>query len=118
MSDVGHWKDFSEFLGADKVGVMKAPVVTAGASPSLPYDGGIGYAVAKWTKDPKLAADLVRSLTSTDALNAFYADAGAIASDTTIDVSQARPAAVARSSARSRVASPRCTSRSPRRPWT
>ena len=40
-------------------------------------------AVAKWTKDPKLAADLVRSLTSTDALKAFYADAGAIASDTT-----------------------------------
>ena len=79
MSDVGHWKDFAEFLGADNVGVMKAPVVTAGATPSLPYDGGIGYAVAKWTKDPELAADLVRSLTSTDALAAFYADAGAIA---------------------------------------
>ena len=92
MSDIGHWKDFSEFLTPDKVGVMQAPVVTAGATPSLPYDGGIGYAVAKWTKDPKLAADLVRSLTSTDALTAFYADAGAIASDTTIDVSQAGPA--------------------------
>ncbi|WP_248963855.1 ABC transporter substrate-binding protein [Sphaerisporangium perillae] len=91
MSDVGHWKDFGEFLG-DKVGVMQAPVVTAGAEPSLPYDGGIGYAVAKWTKDPKSAADLVRSLTSTDALNAFYTGAGAIASDTTIDVSQAPPA--------------------------
>ena len=25
-------------------------------------DGGIGYAVAKWTKDPKVAADLVRLL--------------------------------------------------------
>ncbi|MEO3807376.1 extracellular solute-binding protein [Sphaerisporangium sp. B11E5] len=91
MSDVGHWKDFGEFLG-DKVGVMQAPVVTAGAEPALPYDGGIGYAVAKWTKDPKTAADLVRSLTSTDALTAFYSDAGAIASDTTIDVSQAPPA--------------------------
>lgn len=91
MSDVGHWKDFGEFLG-DKVGVMQAPVVTAGAAPSLPYDGGIGYAVAKWTADPKSAADLVRSLTSTDALNAFYTGAGAIASDTTIDVSQAPPA--------------------------
>ena len=33
MSDIGHWKDFSEFLGADKVGVMLAPVVTAGATP-------------------------------------------------------------------------------------
>ncbi|GLW22769.1 extracellular solute-binding protein [Microbispora triticiradicis] len=93
MSDIGHWKDFGEFLPPDQIGVMPAPVVTDGATPSLAYDGGIGYGVAKWTKDPKLAADLVRSLTSTDALTAFYAKAGAIASDTTIDASQSGPAA-------------------------
>jgi multiple sugar transport system substrate-binding protein len=92
MSDVGHWKDFAEFLTPEKVGVMEAPVVNPAAKPSLPYDGGIGYAVAKWTKDPKLAADLVRSLTSTDALKAFYLDGGAIASDTTIDTSAGGPA--------------------------
>ncbi|MEU8208984.1 extracellular solute-binding protein [Micromonospora sp. NPDC049044] len=92
MSDVGHWKDFNEFLTAEKLGVMKPPVVTAGTTASLPYDGGIGYGVAKWTKDPKVAADLVRSLTSADALKAFYADAGAIVADTTIDVSQNGPA--------------------------
>ncbi|MEV4019678.1 extracellular solute-binding protein [Nonomuraea angiospora] len=92
MSDIGHWKDFGEFLPPDKLGVMRAPVVTSGATPSLPYDGGIGYAVAKWTKAPAQAADLVRSLTSTDALTAFYSKAGAIASDTTIDFSQAGPA--------------------------
>ncbi|HEX8869937.1 MAG TPA: extracellular solute-binding protein [Lentzea sp.] len=91
MSDVGHWKDFSEFLTADKVGVMPAPVVNSAAKPSLPFDGGIGYAVAKWTKDPKLAADLVRSLTSTDALKSFYEDGGAIVSDTTVDVSRGGP---------------------------
>ncbi|MEU6019800.1 extracellular solute-binding protein [Micromonospora sp. NPDC047134] len=92
MSDVGHWKDFNEFLTPDNLGVMSAPVVTEGTTPSLAYDGGIGYAVAKWTKDPEVAADLVRSLTSTEALKAFYADAGAIAADTTIDVSQGGPA--------------------------
>lgn len=92
MSDIGHWKDFAEFLEAGNVGVMTAPVVTAGATPSLPYDGGIGYAVAKWTKDPKVAADLVRSLTATEPLKAFYADAGAIAADTTIDAASAGPA--------------------------
>ncbi|MEU4422249.1 extracellular solute-binding protein [Actinoplanes sp. NPDC024001] len=92
MSDVGHWQDFNEFLTPDKLGVMDAPVVTAGTTPALAYDGGIGYGVAKWTKDPKVAADLVRSLTSTEALTAFYADAGAIAADTTIDVSQGGPA--------------------------
>jgi len=93
MSDIGHWKDFNEFLGADNVGVMQPPVITAGAVPSLPYDGGIGYGVAKWTKDPAVAADLVRSLTSTEALRAFYADAGAIVSDTTVDTSGSGPAA-------------------------
>jgi multiple sugar transport system substrate-binding protein len=93
MSDIGHWKDFSEFLGADNVGVMQPPVITAGAVPSLPYDGGIGYGITKWTKDPALAADLVRSLTSTEALRAFYADAGAIVSDTTVDTSGSGPAA-------------------------
>lgn len=92
MSDIGHWKDFNEFLGEDMVGVMAPPVVTAGATPILPFDGGIGYAVAGWTADPALAADLVRSLTSTAALEAFYADAGAIASDTTIDTTDAGPA--------------------------
>jgi multiple sugar transport system substrate-binding protein len=92
MSDVGHWKDFSEFIGADNVGVMQAPVVTTGATPSLPYDGGIGYGVAKWTKDPALAADLVRSLTSTDALGSFYANAGAIVSDTTVSTAAGGPA--------------------------
>ncbi|MEV4834533.1 extracellular solute-binding protein [Nonomuraea sp. NPDC049486] len=95
MSDIGHWKDFGEFLPPEKIGVMRTPVVTDGATPSLPYDGGIGYAVAKGTKDPALAADLVRALTSTDALTAFYAEAGAITSDTTIDVSRAGPAATA-----------------------
>jgi multiple sugar transport system substrate-binding protein len=91
MSDVGHWKDFAEFLTPDKLGVMLAPVVNPASKPSLPFDGGIGYGVAKWTKDPKLAADLVRSLTSTDALKAFYTDGGAIVSDTTVDVSSGGP---------------------------
>ena len=54
MSDIGHWKDFNEFLGADNVGVMHG----AGRhrrrhARACPYDGGIGYGVAKWTKDPK-----------------------------------------------------------------
>ncbi len=92
MSDVGHWKEFNEFLGAENVGVMQAPLLNPEATPSLPYDGGIGYGVAEWTDDPALAADMVRSLTSTDALNAFYTDAGAIAADTTIDASGAGPA--------------------------
>ncbi|QFU89874.1 ABC transporter substrate-binding protein [Amycolatopsis sp. YIM 10] len=91
MSDVGHWQDFGEFIDPGDLGVMPAPAITSGAAPSLPFDGGIGYAVAKWTADPAIAADLVRSLTTKDALTAFHADAGAIAADTSIDVSKAGP---------------------------
>ena len=92
MSDVGHWQDFGEFLAPDDIGVMLAPLITPGATPSLPYDGGIGYAVAKWTRDPALAADLVRSLTARDALAAFQSGAGAIAADTGIDLTADGPA--------------------------
>ena len=115
MSDVGGWNEMNEFLGADNLGVMPAPVVTAGAVPSLPYDGGVGYGVAKWTKDPALAADLVRSLTCTEALPAYSTDAGAIASDTTVSTAGAGPAR-RRSSRRSRTVSRRCTWRCPPRP--
>jgi hypothetical protein len=38
MSDIGHWKDFGPFFGAENVGVMLAPVVTGGATPSLAED--------------------------------------------------------------------------------
>jgi ABC-type glycerol-3-phosphate transport system substrate-binding protein len=92
MSDVGAWKDFNEFLTPQKVGVMLSPVITPGAVPVLGYDGGIGYGVAKWTKDPALAADLVRSLSCAEALKAYSTDAGAVAADTTIDTSNGGPA--------------------------
>jgi multiple sugar transport system substrate-binding protein len=92
MSDVGHWKDFSASLGTQNVGVMISPVITPGARPSLPFDGGIGYGVTSWSKDPRLATDLLASLVASEPLHAFFIDAGAIVSDTTIDTSAGGPA--------------------------
>jgi multiple sugar transport system substrate-binding protein len=86
ISDVAHWKSFDEFLGKD-LGVYKPVQVTDQGSSFMPAEGGIGYGVTEWTADPELAYDLVDSLSSTDALTDFYAEAGAIASDTTIDTS-------------------------------
>jgi multiple sugar transport system substrate-binding protein len=91
ISDVGNWKDLGEFLG-DDLGVTVAPTITDGAGPVLAYDGGIGYGITKWTKDPALAADLVTALTDPNALRAFYTDAGALPSDTSIDTSDSGPA--------------------------
>jgi multiple sugar transport system substrate-binding protein len=95
MSDVGGWHEMNPLLGADNLGEMLAPVFTPGATPSLAYDGGVGYGVAKWTKDPALAADLVKSLTSKDALSAYSADAGSIPSDKSVTVVGGGPAAEA-----------------------
>jgi ABC-type glycerol-3-phosphate transport system substrate-binding protein len=95
MSDVGGWHEMNPIIGPDNLGVMLAPVITPGTTPSLAYDGGVGYGVAKWTKDPALAADLVRSLTSTDALAAYSSDAGAIAADKSVKISGGGPAAEA-----------------------
>jgi ABC-type glycerol-3-phosphate transport system substrate-binding protein len=95
MSDVGGWHEMNPLIGADNLGVMACPVVTPGAVPSLAFDGGVGYGVAKWTKDPALAADLVRSLTSTEALTAYSTDAGAIASDKSVTIAGGGPAAAA-----------------------
>jgi multiple sugar transport system substrate-binding protein len=95
MSDVGGWHEMNPILGPENVGEMLCPVITPGAVPSLAYDGGVGYGVAKWTKDPALAADLVRSLTSTDALTAYATDAGAIAADKTVTIAGGGPSAAA-----------------------
>ena len=96
MSDVGGWHEMNPILGRRQRRRHARPRSSPPApSPSLPYDGGIGYGVAKWTKDPALAADLVRSLTTTDALAAFSADAGAIAADTTVTIAGGGPAAAA-----------------------
>ncbi|MFG2000377.1 ABC transporter substrate-binding protein [Spirillospora sp. NPDC048911] len=95
MSDVGGWHEMNPLLGADNLGEMLAPVVTPGAVPSLAYDGGVGYGVAKWTKNPALAAAMVNSLTSADALRAYSADAGSIPADTSIKIVGGGPAAAA-----------------------
>lgn len=86
ISDTAHWKSFDEFLGPD-LGVYKPPVSNPGqvTSTFLPAEGGIGYGVMKWTKDPALAVDLVKSLASTDAEKSFFEKAGAIAADKTVD---------------------------------
>ena len=93
MSDVGGWHEMNPLLGAENVGEMLCPVITPGTAPSLAFDGGIGYGVAKWTKNPAIAADLVRSLTSTEALTAYATDAGAIASDKNVKIAGGGPAA-------------------------
>lgn len=89
ISDVAHWKEFDEFLGADKVGVYVMPPVAGGdGSLKLPLAGGIGYGVTNYSANKDLAIELAKSFADTPHMQIFFEAAGAIPSDTKVDTSK------------------------------
>lgn len=86
LSDVAHWKQFEEFLGAENVGVFAFP--TPGADVArLPFTGGIGWAVPSTTDQPELARDLVRILADAERQAIFALDTGSLPANTAVDAS-------------------------------
>jgi raffinose/stachyose/melibiose transport system substrate-binding protein len=86
LSDVAHWKQFDEFLGAENVGVFAFP--TPGADVArLPFTGGIGWAVPSTTDEPELAQDLVRILADAERQAIFALETGALPANTAVDTS-------------------------------
>jgi ABC-type glycerol-3-phosphate transport system substrate-binding protein len=86
LSDVAHWKQFDEFLGAENVGVFAFP--TPGSDVArLPFTGGIGWAVPSTTDQPDLALDLVRILADAERQAIFALDTGALPANTAVDTS-------------------------------
>ena len=86
LSDVAHWKQFDDFLGADNVGAFAFPVPGAEVA-RLPFAGGIGWAVSKTTDQPELAADLLKILTDAERQAIFAVDTGALPANTAVDTS-------------------------------
>ncbi|HET7717812.1 MAG TPA: extracellular solute-binding protein [Bauldia sp.] len=87
ISDVAHWKQFEDFLGADKVGVYRPVAIEAlDADLKLPVAGGIGYAVTTWSPHQDLAVEFAKSLASPENLAEFFRTAGAIVPDKSFDV--------------------------------
>lgn len=87
ISDVAHWKQFEDFLGADKVGVYRPVAIGAlDGDLKLPVAGGIGYAVTSWTPNKELAVEFAKSLAAPENLAEFFATAGAIVPDKNFDV--------------------------------
>lgn len=90
MSDVAHWKQFDEFLGAENVGVFRHPSPTVaadkhGGEPYFPFAGGIGYGVNKNSANPELALELAKELASAGPIQAFVNDAGVVPANTTVE---------------------------------
>ncbi|MDQ0390688.1 ABC transporter substrate-binding protein [Labrys monachus] len=92
ISDVAHWKQFDDFLGADD-GVFRMPSPTLAADktegdPMMPVAGGIGYGVNKASVHADLAVELAKALAAPAAMQVFFTDTGAIASNTGVDTSK------------------------------
>src|SRR5258707_3970172 len=92
ISDVAHWKQFDDMLGADNDGVFRMPTPTVAADkkegdPKLPFSGGIGYGVNKSSKNGGLAVALAKELAAPAAMQIFFNDAGAISANTKVDTS-------------------------------
>jgi ABC-type glycerol-3-phosphate transport system substrate-binding protein len=90
ISDVAHWKQFDEFLGADNDGVFPMPSPTVASDkkegePKFPVSGGIGYGVNKTSAHADLALELAKVLASPEPAQIFFNDAGAISSSTKVD---------------------------------
>ena len=90
ISDVAHWKQFDEFLGAENDGVFRMPAPTVAADqkegdPKVPISGGIGYGVNKASPNVELAIEFAKVLASPEPMQIFFNDAGAIAANTKVD---------------------------------
>lgn len=86
ISDVAHWKSFEEFLGAEDLGEFMLPA-PGGTAAKLPAAGGIGYAVNAKSANADLAVALAETLAAPEALQVFFEGAGAVTSNTKMDMS-------------------------------
>ncbi|WP_127144376.1 ABC transporter substrate-binding protein [Pelagibacterium montanilacus] len=88
MSDIAHWKQFDDFLGAENVGVFRHPAPDmAFDEPRMPVSGGIGYGVNKDGDNVELATAFVEHLASAGPIQTFVNDAGVVPANTTVDTS-------------------------------
>lgn len=90
ISDVAHWKQFDEFLGAENDGVFAMPSPTVASDkqegdPKFPVSGGIGYGVNKSSPNQELAIEFAKVLASPEPAQIFFNDAGAISSNSKVD---------------------------------
>ncbi len=92
LSDVAHWKQFGDMMGAENIGAFRHPApdavtLAADGGPMMPLAGGIGYGVNKAGKNVALATDLVKTLADAGPIAAFAKDAGILPANPAVDTS-------------------------------
>jgi ABC-type glycerol-3-phosphate transport system substrate-binding protein len=83
ISDVAHWKMYGENLGDVNVGMFKNIVIDPAVYDNvedmpLCAGDGLGWAVAKWSPHPDMAAELVKFMTSPESQLVLYNSAGSM----------------------------------------
>ncbi|WP_246716342.1 ABC transporter substrate-binding protein [Martelella soudanensis] len=96
VSDIAHWKQFDDFLGADNLGVFIHPAPDMVFDrPHMPVSGGIGYGVNKDSESRELAEKLAATLADPGPVAVFVNDAGVVPASTVVDTSSlSSPSAV------------------------
>jgi len=88
LSDVAHWKQFEDFLGAESIGAFRHPAPEMIADHAMiPVAGGIGYGVNAAGGNVDLATALVETLASAGPIQVFVNDAGVVPANTAVDTS-------------------------------
>ncbi len=90
LSDVAHWKQFDDMLGAENLGAFRHPAPDAAThapdgGPMLPLAGGIGYGVNKASAHAALATELVQALAAPGPIALFAAEAGILPANPAVD---------------------------------
>lgn len=86
LSDVAHWMQFDDFLGAENVGAFAFPTPGSEAA-LLPFAGGIGWAVTAGSRNQELARELVAVLADGEREAIWAVDTGALPGNTAVDTS-------------------------------
>jgi len=84
------WKNVEDMTGEGNVGVALPPAVDKdpAANPKrLEVDGGIGFAITKWSTNQDLAVDFIKTAVSTEAAAVLMQSAGGLPSNTKLDLS-------------------------------
>jgi maltose-binding protein MalE len=89
LSDVAHWKQFGDMMGAQNVGVFRHPSPTVAADkregdPKIPVSGGIGYGVNRSSARRDLAVALVETFAAAGPIGTFVHDAGVVPANTKV----------------------------------
>ncbi|MBN1344473.1 MAG: extracellular solute-binding protein [Phycisphaerae bacterium] len=77
LSDVAHWKEFGEILGAENIGVMTCPIFKPGPdADKFPVGGGFAYGITQWAQHPDEAWQYITFIASAENAKTFMTDVG------------------------------------------